>query len=156
MQIREAVAAATGVRCVKAWHPGKPAAIEFVSKAGFPRELAGVPTPDRPPDYEYLEGRFKLKELERFQTEVKQRLDATINRPGERAILTLPTGAGKTRVAVESIRDWLTAQYDIELQKAEGAMVLWLAHTEELCEQAYACFQQIWEGSDNVCPLLLV
>ena len=38
---------------------------------------------------------------------------------------------------------------------SKGA-VLWLAHTEELCEQAYACFKQVWEASTQVAPLLLV
>ncbi len=34
-------------------------------------------------------------------------------------------------------------------------MVLWLAHTEELCEQAFVCFKQVWQASCDVCPLAL-
>ena len=30
-----------------------------------------------------------------------------------------------------------------------------MAHTEELCEQAYSCFRQVWEGSVLVSPLML-
>ena len=36
-----------------------------------------------------------------------------------------------------------------------GNTVLWLAHTEELCEQAYTCFRDVWQASTGVCPLLL-
>src|SRR5436309_5805643 len=101
--VRQQVAKACGVTYPERWHPGKGAADEFVNRTGFPPELAGIPTPDSLPDYEYLEGRFNLRPLREFQKEVKEGLDQTLRKPGERAIVTLPTGAGKTRVAVESI-----------------------------------------------------
>ena len=88
--------------------------------------------------------------------EVKEHLDGVLRVAGRRAILTLPTGAGKTRVAVESIRDSLTSRYDATGEANSQAAVLWLAHTEELCEQAHACFRQVWANSENVCPLLLI
>jgi DNA repair protein RadD len=155
-EVRKAVAKAAKIKYPERWHPGKNAALEFVAGGGFPRELAGIPTPDSLPDYEFLEGRFSLKPLEEFQHEVKGALLQTLGKPGARALVTLPTGAGKTRVAVESIRDWLTSRYDTVAKTANGAAVLWLAHTEELCEQACACFKQVWEASQEVCPLLLV
>jgi superfamily II DNA or RNA helicase len=154
--IRQAVAKALRLKSPDRWHPGKTAALEFVAAARFPRELAGLPTPDSLPDYEYLEGRFGLQPLLEFQEEVKNELHQTLLKPGDRALVTLPTGAGKTRVAVESIRDWLRSRYDTVAKAADGAAVLWLAHTEELCEQACACFKQVWEASQDVCPLLLV
>ena len=144
------------MECPKRWHPGKDTAINFVIQTGFPRDMAGIPTPDVLPDYEYLEGRFRLRQLRDFQKEVKDALLERLRTPGERAIVTLPTGAGKTRVAVEAIRDWSTARYDIVVKTTDAGTILWLLHTEELCEQAYACFKQVWEGSENVCPLFLV
>jgi DNA repair protein RadD len=155
-EIRKAVGKSAKVKAPDKWHPGKSAAIKFVQEAGFPKDLAGVPTDDAKPDYEFLEGHFKIHSLEKFQLEVKDGLLDTLRTPGDRAIVTLPTGGGKTRVAVESIKEWLTARYDAVGKSASEAAVLWLAHTEELCEQAYACFRQVWEGSENVCPLLLV
>ncbi len=154
--IRKRVGAACKVDAPERWHPGKGAAVEFVAQTGFPRELAGIPTPDSLPDYEYLEGRFDLRPLEDFQKEVKAQLDNVLESRGDRAIVTLPTGAGKTRVAVESIRDLLTGRYDVTGRVANQAVVLWLAHTEELCEQAHTCFRQVWTNSENVCPLLLI
>ncbi len=155
-EIRRTVAKAVGIDAPDKWHPGKAAAIKFVLNAGFPDELAGIPTEDSLPDFEYLEGRFRLKTLWDFQTEVKEELDRTLKTPGERALVTLPTGAGKTRVAVESIRDSLSGQHNPTSDSAKTSTVLWLAHTEELCEQAYTCFKQVWETSESVCPLLLV
>ena len=52
------------------------------------------------------------------------------------------------------MRDWLSLRWTAQ-QDGIGNTVLWLAHTEELCEQAYACFREVWQGSSNVCPLLL-
>src|SRR5262249_11536314 len=100
--------------------------------------------------------RFSLQPLWEFQREVKNKLDRVLGESGKRGIVTLPTGAGKTRVAVESIRDRLISAYDYTTRAARNATVLWLAHTEELCEQACACFKQVWQASENVCPLLLV
>jgi len=156
LDIRKHVAAACKANYPKKWHPGKGAAAEFVARTGFPRELVGIPAPEALSDYEYLEGRFDLKDLKAFQKDVKEQLDRMLEDRGQRAIVTLPTGAGKTRVAVESIRDLLTKRYDVVGQTAAEAAVLWLAHTEELCEQACECFRQVWTNSQKVCPLLLV
>lgn len=154
--VREAVGRACKVKVPGRWHAGKSAAVEFVQAVAMPRELVGLPREESLPSFEYLEGRFALRPLEDFQVEVSEKLKAGLARPGHRAIVALPTGAGKTRVAVQAIRDWLTARYDPERSVTPAAAVLWLAHTEELCEQAYACFRQVWEGSDRVAPLLLV
>jgi DNA repair protein RadD len=156
-RVREAVARAAGVPFPKRWFPGKTSAGEFVLRADFPDELAGVPAPETPPDLEYLEGRFRLRPLQPFQKEVQRGVLETLLEPiGRRCIVALPTGAGKTRVAVESIAYWMFDRYDRERDLADRGAVLWLAHTEELCEQACACFRQVWEASEDVCPTTLV
>lgn len=154
--IRQAVAAACGVDFPKRWHPGKTAALDFVQRTEFPQALAGLPSDESPPSFEYLEGRLSLPPLQDFQDEVRQSFTFGVLDRGHRSIVTLPTGAGKTRVAVQGIRDLLYALYDPERSTTTGGAVLWLAHTEELCEQACACFRQVWQGSDSVAPLLLV
>jgi superfamily II DNA or RNA helicase len=152
--IREVIARACKAEFPRRWHPGKASAVEFVARIGFPSRLAGLPRDESPPDYEYLESRYNLPQLLDFQREVHAELTQVI-RSGKRAIVSLPTGAGKTRVAVEAIRDWLTEVYDPQRKLKFGDDVLWLAHTEELCEQAYACFKQVWGASANVSPLFL-
>ncbi len=56
---------------------------------------------------------------------------------GNRAILHMPTGAGKTRTAMRLIvSDFL---------KNKSAVVIWLAYSEELCEQAAKEFEKTWQ-----------
>ena len=53
-----------------------------------------------------------------------------------RVVLHMPTGAGKTRVAMSVIAD--------HLRKHEPALVIWLANSEELCEQSASEFEKAW------------
>ncbi len=55
-----------------------------------------------------------------------------------RAVVSLPTGGGKTRVTVQ-------AAVDLVLKPESGKRsVLWVAQTDELCEQAVQSFRQVW------------
>lgn len=54
-----------------------------------------------------------------------------------RALLHMPTGSGKT---ISAIRLILT-----DLLENSSGLVIWLAHSEELCEQAMQEFQQTWK-----------
>ena len=58
-----------------------------------------------------------------------------------RVVLHMPTGAGKTRTAMHVIAD--------HLRRREPTLVVWLAHTEELCEQAASEFEQAWHCLGN-------
>ncbi|MEM8779494.1 MAG: DEAD/DEAH box helicase [Cyanobacteria bacterium P01_G01_bin.49] len=58
-----------------------------------------------------------------------------------RVILHMPTGAGKTRTAMNIIADHLRAH--------EPTLVIWLAYSEELCEQAVNEFQRAWGTLGN-------
>lgn len=53
-----------------------------------------------------------------------------------RAVLHLPTGVGKTRTAMHVVAHWLRSQ--------EPAVVVWLASTQELLEQAQDAFAEAW------------
>jgi superfamily II DNA or RNA helicase len=53
----------------------------------------------------------------------------------------MPTGAGKTRAAMHIIADHLRNQ--------EPSLVIWLAHSEELCDQAAEEFQDAWTQLGN-------
>lgn len=56
-----------------------------------------------------------------------------------RVLLHMPTGAGKTRSAMNIITHFMRDYYDSE------DLVVWLAHSEELCEQAAQEFEKAWE-----------
>ena len=110
--VRIAVAKASGkankikVNVPDAWHPGKEAAIEFVQQCGFPQELTGLLSPDRLPDFERLEGPVVLPELQPFQKELYSQIRDRLAANSARAIASLPTGAGKTRLMVEAVKDF--------------------------------------------------
>lgn len=154
-EVRDAIADALEIESPGRWIPGKVAAVEFVKRAGFPIETAGDAVEDVRPDFEFLEPPVELRPLEPFQDEALQKLLRLIESTAGRAVLSLPTGAGKTRVAVEAIHRWLSAYLD-EGDSGQRRAILWLAHTEELCEQAHACFKQVWQGKSGSCPLTLV
>ncbi len=54
-----------------------------------------------------------------------------------RCMLQMPTGSGKTRVAVEILSHYINSS-------VANTQVVWIVHSEELCEQAYDCFREIW------------
>ena len=60
--------------------------------------------------------------------------------PRPRAMLHMPTGAGKTRTAMNIIA------YFLRDRLTKHQVVLWLAHSEELCEQAAAEFTKAWSA----------
>jgi len=57
-------------------------------------------------------------------------------------LMSLPTGAGKTRVAVEAICDHLVEN---PYARKSKNIVLWIAQSEELQLQAWECFRQVWQ-----------
>jgi len=154
-QLRDLVAKSLRIESPGRWHPGKVSAAEFVKLAGFPIETAGDAVEDERSDYEYLEPAVDLRPLEPFQEEAMERLLQLIETSAGRAVLSLPTGAGKTRVAVDALHRWFKEYLD-ETDRGQRRAILWLAHTEELCEQAHACFKQVWQGKSGSCPLMIV
>ena len=54
-----------------------------------------------------------------------------------RFVIQMPTGSGKTRTAMEFITDFLNTY-------SGDCSIVWLAHSEELCEQSLQCFKEVW------------
>ena len=61
-----------------------------------------------------------------------------LSSPERRAVAHLPTGAGKTRIACHAACRLLNET------DSDRALVIWLASTEELCEQAAEEFGKAW------------
>ena len=75
------------------------------------------------------------------QRQAVRRVNAIINEEPYRVLLHMPTGAGKTRTAMNLIAD--------HLRMTEPTLVIWLANSEELCSQAVEEFQAAWQALGN-------
>ena len=75
------------------------------------------------------------------QIDVLARARSALNEGVGRAMLHMPTGAGKTRTAMN-----LVAEY---LRENKPRIALWLAHSEELCDQAVREFEIAWQSLGN-------
>lgn len=79
---------------------------------------------------------LKFKKLKDYQSGVFFKVENyLINTPFSRCILQMPTGSGKTRCAMEVV---------CSIMNHTGKDVLWLANTEELCDQAFESFVEVW------------
>lgn len=125
---------------------GSRQARSFMQQLGIDPEYAGERYV-RLPAQEVVIGPVRLNPLHEFQEDVSTQIRRVLTGEDERrAMVQLPTGAGKTRVAVESVVRHV-ADADTPLK----GHVLWIAQTKELCEQAVSTWMNVWRafGSDN-------
>ena len=72
------------------------------------------------------------------QRQVLRDILRALSSPERRAVAHLPTGAGKTRIASHAACRLLNET------NTDGALIVWLASTEELCEQAADELSEAW------------
>lgn len=106
---------------------------------GLPEEFAGSRGTSRVPRFDVL-GPVTLPELHPYQEEVVAKL-LDVLRPGgnNRGLVALPTGSGKTRVAVEALIAYVH-------KSQANALLLWIAQSDELCEQAVDAWRYAWSA----------
>ena len=75
------------------------------------------------------------------QIDVLNKINNLLEKPVKKALLHMPTGSGKTRTAINIICDFL--------KENPKSLTVWLAHTEELCQQAHDEFNKAWEIIGN-------
>lgn len=128
---------------------GGTSALKFVTDLGFPDSFAGASTPTLP-ERETAHGPTDFPALHPYQEEIATRFVELLKKSTpQRAMLSLPTGAGKTRVAAEGVIRW------IRESGTPAGPILWIAQTAELCEQAVQSWKFVWEkvGADQ--PLVI-
>ncbi len=116
---------------------------EFVKELGFSPAMAGESIKKKPEREEFV-GPVGLNPLHRYQETTSRKIvDLLAGRTqSSRGLVQLPTGAGKTRVAVESvIRDLRAAPSE------EHRLIIWIAQSEELCEQAIETWTYVWQAA---------
>lgn len=76
-----------------------------------------------------------------YQQEMSSNVFKMLKSGSNRVVIHLPTGAGKTRTAMNIASEHLRA--------SKSNVVLWLADREELCQQAFSEFQRAWQALGN-------
>ena len=76
-----------------------------------------------------------------YQQGISKQVFSQLEQNKKRVLIHLPTGAGKTRTAMN-----IAAEH---LRQSENNLVLWLADREELCSQAYSEFSKAWQSLGN-------
>ncbi len=139
---------------IKKWFRGGPSATIFAEFFGFPIEFAGKKLPEyrlNPiEEVKASEAWFKSHDYQEVLLEkLRDWYEDTNFSTDNSGILVMPTGTGKTRVAVSLIINEFKRIYDTcgEIRHT----VLWIAHTKELCEQAIETITRTWikEGAQD-------
>lgn len=94
---------------------------------------------------ETIEPVGKYYPLHDYQAEVKYLMLSYLTIREPRFIVQMPTGSGKTKTAVEAL---IAYNEDKGILKG-GQSFLWVAHTEELCEQAIETLSKIWRQTQS-------
>jgi superfamily II DNA or RNA helicase len=83
--------------------------------------------------------------LHPYQKHLKDKVIQNLLNPAytDKMLVHMPTGAGKTKTAMEIISDYLRCKpvlggFD------NSAFIVWLAHSKELCDQAVETFARTW------------
>ncbi|MCO4250614.1 DEAD/DEAH box helicase [Pseudarthrobacter raffinosi] len=116
---------------------------EFVRELGFSPAMAGESIKKKPEREEFV-GPVGLNPLHQYQETTSKKIVDLLagDTKHSRGLVQLPTGAGKTRVAVESvIRDIRVTPQE------EHRLVVWIAQSEELCEQAIETWTYVWQAA---------
>ena len=125
----------------KQW-AGGPQTVAFVRSLGLGEEWAGERNTRRDP-YIEVEGPYSLPPLHGYQRKVVGKVRDLMQSDGaaseRRGMISMPTGSGKTRVAVQAI---------VEAIREDGFKggILWVADRDELCEQAVEGWRQVWSS----------
>ncbi|MFV5994595.1 DEAD/DEAH box helicase family protein [Streptomyces sp. NPDC056231] len=128
---------------------GSSAAIAFVSELRLPVAFAGSRAPS-PPSFETVEGPRDFPSLHEYQEDLVRNISTMLDRLApQRGMLSLPTGAGKTRVTAEAVIRWVKRVGDLK------GPLLWIAQTEELCEQAVQSWKFVWSKVGAERPLTI-
>ncbi|MGW2216995.1 DEAD/DEAH box helicase [Nonomuraea sp. NPDC001684] len=112
--------------------------LRLVNELGFSESYAGNKSETLPP-IEVVAGPTEFPRLHDYQEKLAGKMFDLLTRyKSPRAMLCLPTGAGKTRVAAEAVIRV------IREHGLGGRPVLWIAQSKELCEQAVQSWSFVW------------
>ncbi|WP_062378863.1 sacsin N-terminal ATP-binding-like domain-containing protein [Demequina pelophila] len=129
---------------------GNSATISWLRDMGFGSEYGGRRGERRDAEF-VVPGATILNPLHDFQERIRSELNEVLTVRDARgraskAMVELPTGAGKTRVASETV-------LRLFIEGRLRGPVLWIAQSQELCEQAVQTWSTVWRGLADERPL---
>jgi len=83
--------------------------------------------------------------LEEFQVRIKDELIKQILNNILKTIIHMPTGSGKTKTVLASL-----VEYNLKTRFLHDNFLIWLAHSDELCDQAKESFENLWSSYGTV------
>jgi DNA repair protein RadD len=116
---------------------------EFVSEVAELLNLSNEYLPQisiQNPTTEEIAPLQSLHPLHSYQEDLKEKIKSSLSDRKKRFLVQMPTGSGKTRTVLEAVIEYAI---QTELFKKDSCIV-WLAHTEELCEQAIETLTKLW------------
>jgi len=78
--------------------------------------------------------------LENFQIRIKDKLINSIKNNNLKAIVHMPTGSGKTKTTIATL-----LEHNLKTKFLDQNLIIWLAHSDELCDQAKDSFEELWK-----------
>ena len=126
--------------------------VGWLRKMGFGSDYAAHSTQQQERQFT-VPGAVVLGELHDYQRDIRQKLRdvLTLIEPSGghlKAMVELPTGAGKTRVASQTV-------LELFIEGRLRGPVLWIAESQELCEQAVQTWSYVWRGLGDQRPLTI-
>jgi len=113
--------------------------------------ILGLSVDDFLPDSEPIDEPYSSQiepsyKLHRYQKNIK---DKTVQyllstEHSNRLLIHMPTGAGKTKTAMEILCDYFRSR-SVLGGFDKSVFVVWLAHSKELCDQAFDTFSNTWK-----------
>lgn len=111
---------------------------QVTNRLGLDMSYAGQKE-EKPLETEVVQGPRAYPRLHAYQEDLASRMFDLLTRyRAGKGMLSLPTGAGKTRIAAEAVIRV------IKEQGLKGRPVLWIAQSSELCEQAVQSWSFVW------------
>ncbi len=125
------------------------------SKFDLPSEVIEAPSTsqNKKRDIEIITSVRELRPLHDYQIFAGKKIQDLLmakNNIRKRLLISIPTGAGKTRLVAESLIDWINAgKPSADPNIRNSKYMIWIAQSRELCEQAISQFQEIYSQKGN-------
>jgi len=112
-------------------------ASNFVKLLGISEEFVPSSSYEFVP-FEILNANWPVFDLFEYQMDISKKIYNAALKGDERFLVHMPTGSGKTRTSLEGV---MAAWQE---SKEKNTFIVWLAPTQELCEQAANTIKSLW------------